>query len=339
MRRLLLRAAGALLAWGWPLASAFADPPFVPWSALLPGLTTAYEPSSANACQSGRLSCVDAVIAEMTSRFNALEASCDHNTLFALTYLRTTEEYRRAVVEPGFFSDPSFINHQDANFARQYFDAWDAFHGGSPGAAPRAWQLAFLSADQQRVNGTGSILLGMSAHVNHDLPFVLAAIGLVKPDGSSRKPDHDRVNVFLNRVVEPLLEEAAARYDPMVDDTQLYGTQLDEAALLQILVAWREQAWRNAEALVNAPTPAARVLLEAQIEQAAAIEANLIIIATAYTSLSAQQALAELAGLPVDPYRLHQALSDRDANLLNGVLGTLLTPGATLRNRYCASHG
>lgn len=339
MRRVLPRCAGAVLALFWPIASAFADPPFVPWSALLPGLTTTYEPSSANACQAGQLCCVDAVIAEMTSRFNTLEASCDHNSLFALTYLRTTEEYKRAVVEPGFFSDPGFINHQDANFARQYFDAWDAYHAGSPSLAPRAWQLAFSSADQQLVNGTGNILLGMSAHVNRDLPFVLAAIGLVKPDGSSRKPDHDKVNVFLNRVVEPLFDEAAARYDPLVDDTQVDGTQLDEAALLQILVGWREQAFRNAEALVSAPTPAARALVEARIEQAAAIEANLIIIATAYTPLSVQQAVAELTSLPVDPARLLQALNDRNANLLHGVLGTLLTPGATLRNRYCASHG
>jgi hypothetical protein len=328
------------LALAWPVGSAFADdPPFVPWSALLPGLTTTYEPSSANDCQAGRIQCVDAVIREMTRRFDELDATCDHATLFALTYLRTTEEYKRAVVEPNFFSDPAFINHQDANFARQYFDAWDAYHSGNPGGAPKAWQLAFRASETKQVNGTGSILLGMSAHVNRDLPFVLAAIGLVKPDGTSRKPDHDKVNVFLNRVVEPLFDESAARYDSLVDDTQINGTQLDEAALLQLLVGWREQAWRNAEALVSAPTPAARALVEAQIEQSAAIEANLVIVATAYTSLSLQQALGELSLLPVDPARLLQALTDRNLNLLHGVLGTLLTPGATIRDRYCAAHG
>jgi hypothetical protein len=319
--------------------AALADPPFVPWSALLPGLTATYEPSSANACQSGQLSCVDAVIAEMNARFAPLDATCDHNTLFSLTYLRTTEQYRSAVVQPGFFSDPGFINHQDANFARLYFDAWDNYRYGALLLVPRAWQLAFRAADQRQVNGTGNILLGMSAHVNRDLPFVLAAIGLVKPDGSSRKPDHDKVNVFLNSVIEPLFDEAAARYDPLVDDTQIDGTQLDEAALLQILVGWREQAWRNAEALVSAPSLDARAHVEAQIEQMAAVEAELIIVATAYTPLSAQQALAELSGLPVDPAKVLQATTDRNMNALHGVLGTLLTPGATLRDRYCAAHG
>lgn len=315
------------------------DPPFVPWSSLLPGLTTTYEPSSANECQSGKLHCVDAVIREMQRRFDPLEASCNHNLLFALTYLRTTEQYRLAVAEPGFFSDPNFINHQDANFARQYFDAWDNYRAGALSAVPRAWQLAFRAADAKLVNGTGDVLLGMSAHVNRDLAFVLAAIGLVKPDGTSRKPDHDQVNVFLNRVIEPLFDEMAARYDPLVDDTQLDGTQLDEAALLQLLVTWREQAWRNAEALVSAPTPAARSLVETQIEQQAAIEANLIIVATAYTPFSLQQALAELSGLPVDPARVLQALADHDLNVLHGVLGTLLTPGTVIRDNYCAAHG
>jgi hypothetical protein len=332
---------GALaLALAWTALPAFADdPPFIPWSSLLPGLTTTYEPSSANDCQAGRLHCVDAVIREMTRRFAPLDAACDHNLLFALTYLRTTEQYKNAVTQPGFFSDPNFINHQDANFARMYFDAWDGYRAGTLSSMPRAWQLAFYAADHQQVNGTGNILLGMSAHVNRDLAFVLADIGLVKPDGSSRKPDHDKVNVFLNSIVEPLFEEAASRYDPTVDDTQINGTQLDSTAMLQLLVAWREQAWRNAELLVSAPTPEARALVATQIETTAAIEANLLIVTTSYAPVSLQQALAELSGLPVDPARVLRAVSDHDVNLAHGVLGTLLTPGATIRNRYCAAHG
>jgi hypothetical protein len=320
-------------------ASAAADPPFLPWSALLPGLTTEYQPASSNVCNSGELACVDAVIQEMTERMNVLDATCDHNVLFGLTYLRTTEAYKVAVVEPEFFSDPAFLNHQDAVFARYYFDAYDSYRAGQVALAPRAWQLAFSAADAKRVSGMGNVLLGMSAHVNRDLAYVLAEIGLVKPDGSSRKPDHDKVNVFLNRVVEPLFAEAASRYDPTVDDTQLHGTQLDEAALLQILVAWRELAWRNAEALLSAPSPAARALVAQDIERVAAIEANLIIVATAYTPLSAQQALVDLTTLLADPARVQQALGDRNANLQHGVLGTLLTPGAVLRDRYCAAHG
>src|SRR5262245_31664482 len=101
------------------------DPPFIPWSQLLPSFATQYEPSAANDCTAGRIECVDAVVAEMDRRFQPLASSCDHDALFSLTYLRTTEEYRRSVADGSFFQDTPFVNHQDAVFGRYYFDAFD----------------------------------------------------------------------------------------------------------------------------------------------------------------------------------------------------------------------
>ena len=330
-----LTAASALVA-----SPASADEPlFVPWTALLPSFSTGYEPTSSNVCVSGDPACVDAVIDEMAARVAPLDAACSHNVMFGLMYLRTTEEYRRSATTPGFFSDPAFINHQDAVFAKYYFDAWDGYYGGAAASTPAAWRIAFQAADGRKVTGLGNMLLGMSAHVNRDLPYVLAEIGLVKPDGSSRKPDHDKVNQFLNLVMEPLLAEAAARFDPTVDDTQLKGTTIDETAMLQVLAGWREQAWRNAEALVEAPTPAARALVEQTIERTAAIEGQLIVAATSYKAVSLQEALGQLSVLGAAPADTLQAQLDRTVNALRGLLGTLFTPGANLRDSYCANHG
>lgn len=340
--RLLAVVVGALVTSSALIASpanAEEDPLFVAWSDLLPSFTADYEPSSANDCKSGKLKCVDAVIREMERRVRPLDENCDHNVMFGLMYLRTTEEYRRSATTPGFFTDPNFINHQDAVFAHYYFDAWDAYRSGNVAGTSRAWQIAFQAADGEKVAGLGNMLLGMSAHVNRDLPLVLAEIGLVKPDGSSRKPDHDKVNEFLNMVMEPLLDEAAARFDPTVDDGQVDGTTMDETGMLQLLVGWREQAWRNAEALVNAPTPAARAAVEAEIERTAAVEANLLVVATSYSSLNVQAALAELASLGAAPADTLRAQLDRTFNQLHGLLGTLFTSGATIRNNYCVTHG
>ena len=66
----------------------------------------------------------------MQRRFDPLAASCDHGSIFALAYLRTTQEYRRAIEDPTFFDDTPFVNHEDAVFAHLYFDAYDAWHGG-----------------------------------------------------------------------------------------------------------------------------------------------------------------------------------------------------------------
>lgn len=265
--------------------SAAEDPLFIAWSAVLPGLSEGYDPSSADECRSGKVQCVDHVIREMTRRFEPLADACDHDAVFALTYLRTTEEYRRSVADGTFFRDTSFVNHQDAVFAQLYFDAFDAWHSGDVAGTPPAWRVAFDAADRRLVTGTGDMLLGMSAHVNRDLAFALADIGLVRPDGSSRKDDHDKVNEFLNRVMEPLLAEAASRFDPTIDDGQIAWTTLDETALLQMLVGWRETAWRNAERLVMAPTEEARAQVAADIEAFAETEGRLIVAATAYGPL------------------------------------------------------
>ena len=52
--------------------------------------------------------------------------------------------------------------------------------------------------------------------------------------------------------------------------------------LLQLLVAWREDAWRNAERLVSATDDASRALVVASIEDSAAASAQTIRAANAY---------------------------------------------------------
>lgn len=255
-------------------AGDYDDPFFLNWPTFLPALGSDYSPSTEKDCPKGSVKCVDNVIREMTRRYNALE--CDHDAVFALTYLLTTEEYRRAVEDPEFFSDNAFVNHEDAVFADYYFVAFDDWHKGRIDRVPPAWRIAFHAAEQREVTGMGNILLGMNAHVNRDLPLVLAAIGLTKPDGSSRKPDHDRVNDFLNTVNKYLLNEAARLHDPTIDDGDVPGTTIDNSTAVQLLVSWREQAWRNAERIVNATSDAERAQVLQSIEDQAAIEALLI---------------------------------------------------------------
>jgi len=286
MRRLSLRSLfviGMLLLFTTGAARA-EDPPYVGWPALLPGLTTEFDPSSENDCTAGRTRCVDAVIREMRRRFDPLAQSCDHDSIFALAYLRTTEEYRRTIEDPTFFEDTAFVNHEDVVFARLYFDAFDAWHQSRRDDVPPAWAIAFQAAADRSVPASGDLELGINAHVQRDLPFALAAIGLVKPDGSSRKPDHNRVNEFLNRVTDDLYAEIARRFDPTIDDADAPGTA-DDAALFQIIPGWREIAWRNAERLVSATSDEERAEVAASIEEYAASQAETIRLASGYGPL------------------------------------------------------
>jgi hypothetical protein len=269
------------------------DPVFVDWPALLPTLTDAYDPNSANGCVAGRPPCVLAAIAEMRRRFTPLGQTCDHSSMFALAYLRTTQTYKWARDQSGYFRDTPWVNHEDAVFAKYYFRAYDGWANGHRDGVPEAWLIAFDDASSRSLTGSGDLLLGMNAHVNRDLPFTLAAIGITTPDGRTRKPDHDKVNQFLNAVVQPLLYEAAARLDPTVNNVSTpYGTGY--TGLFQLLQAWRENAWRNAELLTDSPTPADRDKVAQAIETSAADQARQLAAANAYdppvTSTAARDA-------------------------------------------------
>ena len=281
IRRPVFLLIGIVLTLALPSAARAEDPPYLPWSELLPSLGGQYEPSSEDDCLAGRIQCVDKLIREMERRLDRLAESCDHDAIFELSYLRTTEEYRRASQEEGFFEDPTFVNHQDIVFAAAYFSAFETYHSGAGFATPGAWRIAFEAADERELPAVGNLVLGINAHVQNDLPFALAAIGMVKSDSSSRKTDHDRVNRFLNRVTDGLIAEIARRFDPTIDDRNL-PTAIDEVLTFQIIPTWREVAWRNAERLVAAPTPLARALVAADIEAYAASQARILRSAIAY---------------------------------------------------------
>jgi hypothetical protein len=256
-------------------------PPFVGWSAVLPALTYQYEPTSEDDCVAGRFACVEKLIRDMQRRFDPLARSCDHDAVFALSYLRTTQAYLLHARQPGFFADPHFVNHQDIVFAQMYFDAYDNWADGRVELVPPAWRTAFAAADARSVSGAGDLLLGISAHVNRDLPFALAAIGMTTSSGASRKGDHDKVDEILNYVVGPLMKEQAARFDPSLSRTQT-PLGLGYTGLLQVLVEWREQAWRHAELLVEAPDDASRAIVAHYIEDYAKTQAEAIVAASAY---------------------------------------------------------
>lgn len=258
------------------------DPLFVGWSAAMPSLAFHYEATSSDACVAGRVSCVKRTVREMQDRFAVLSRRCDHDAVFALAYLRTTQTYLESTLAEGYFREPSLVNHEDVAFARMYLQAYDNWEAGRLSLVPRAWRVALVAADGRSVSGTGNLLLGMNAHINRDLPFVLAATGLVAPDGVSRKSDHDQINLMLNHVVEPLVAEEAQRFDPAIASMSTpYG--VGYTGLMQMLVVWRENAWRQAERLVAAPSPAARRRVAQQIEAAAVTQARAMVAATAFT--------------------------------------------------------
>jgi Family of unknown function (DUF5995) len=257
------------------------------WSTLLPALTAPYNADDPNICNSGRPQCVDAVAREMTKRLRPLSDSCSHNALFALLYLDVTNHIGDAVRTDGYFQVPGVISHEDALFASYYFNAFDSYAKGDLANTPGAWQVAFDAANNHQVQGIGNLMLGMNAHINRDLPFVLYRMGLFNSDGSSRKSDHDKVNSVLYTAYDAAIAEGARRYDSSL--SQYTGPTAADSGI-QSVILWREEAWRNAERLASAPTDADRALIAAQIEQTATAEAKLIKAAYSYDGITSSSA-------------------------------------------------
>jgi hypothetical protein len=272
IRRLPILAA-CVAALAVPAGAGAEDPPFVPVTDALPALPGTYRDSVFDACADGDAACVEATLDEMYRRYGELVTTCDHNAVFALTYIRVTEIYRDRADT---FDEPRFLAHEDAVFAQLFFDAHDAWAAGRRDEAPEAWLLAFDAGRDRLMPAIGNVLLGINAHVNRDMPFMLAGLGLVKPDGSARKADHDYFNRLLNEVYDDVIGEMTQRFDPTTDDSDVPGTTLDNMAIFQILPGWREMVWRHAELLSAAPTPEARELVAAEIEAYAAAQARLI---------------------------------------------------------------
>ena len=244
------------------------------WTMLLPGLAGPYTPDDPNnICNAGQPQCVDIVAREMAKRLKPLSDSCSHNALFSLLYLDVTYHIGTAVRTAGYFQVPPVISHEDALFASYYFNAFDAWYSGNPAGAPGAWQVAFSAADDKSVQGLGDVLLGMNAHINNDLPFVLYRMGLFNSDGTSRKPDHDKVNSVLFDAYGDAAVDSARRFDPSMAPSTAPGSG---ETSIQSVVGWREEAWRNAERLASAANDAERALIGAQISQAATLEAQAI---------------------------------------------------------------
>jgi hypothetical protein len=245
-----------------------------PVIALLAALPTPYRPYPGPICVSGDPQCIVDVIAEMKDRLAAEAASCDHDAIFGLAYLRVTENVK-AAADSGYFHDRSWLTQIDAVFARMYFDTMDAWSAGNKAAVPHAWRIALQASDDKAMSGLGDFMLNMNAHINNDFPYVLEKVGLTAADGSSHKPDHNAYNDRLDQLYHPVFDEEAARFDPRFDDPDV--GPLDELVVSSIMRGWREMVWRHAEALAaTRGLPLLRRLVEKDIEEYAATQAQLI---------------------------------------------------------------
>jgi hypothetical protein len=267
MRRIALLLIGAFAVAS--SASGSDHPANVHWERYLPALPspTEIQPRSVPHCRRATMRCIDVEVRRL--RRAQERWGCDHRAVFATTYLELTKTLRRVLRErPHFLRYPKYLYVEDALFANVYFKAIRDARRGRPIA--EAWRIAFEAAESADLNATQDMLLGINAHVQNDMPFVLAALGLRTRSGASRKEDHDAINEVLDRSYANVVAAVRDRFDPQVELTNGEATPADDVLGLELVKGWREMVWRNAERLLNANDEEQRQQVAEQIQANAA---------------------------------------------------------------------
>jgi hypothetical protein len=241
----------------------------VHWESYLPDFPPKGPlPGAVPGCRTPSLKCIDTEIRTMRATQRGL--GCDHRAVFDTTYLVLTQYLRKEAArgKRSKIKDLKYLYSEDALFASLYFRTLRSYAKGKP--VPPAWQIALDTATKGEVNAGQDMLLGINAHVQNDMPFVLAALGLVTKKGASRKPDHDVVNEVLAAAYQPVIDEIVKRFDPILTLTNASWNPIEDIGALEMVREWREQVWRNAERLISAKDKAARDTVADDIRTTAA---------------------------------------------------------------------
>ncbi len=248
---------------------------YVPWPNLLPGRTVGPSgpPHSVAGCADLKLDCVDGLMVRLRREWRAENASCDHRAIFSFGYLRITREIRRRLAHHETFDHRHWFISVVQGFSDEYFATQRRYDAGKP--IPQSWQVYYDAMRSGDYNAGQDLLLASNAHTNHDLPYAYAASGLLTRKGVSRKHDHDGVNDVNATVYQGISDYYAAHYDPLF--TSFNDTSpVPQLTIAQLIVAWRENAWREAERLVSARSKAQLERVEEQIEATSTAWARLI---------------------------------------------------------------
>lgn len=167
-------------------------------------------------------------------------ASTDRRGYFAAMYARVTGRIASAI-EAGRFDHPEQMDQFASAFADYYL-----LPSRGEVDPPRCWTAAWDVADDRKLLIAQHLLLGINAHVNHDLALAVVEIA------ASRGADIGSIRPDFNAVNDVLVET----YDDLVDDLNVVSRWATTASSLgggdafnfSLRVA-REQAWRAAVAM------------------------------------------------------------------------------------------
>lgn len=198
----------------------------------------------------------------------------DLRGVFATAYLHITRSIKEAIQAQS-FHDNDWSEKYLIRFANLYRVALLNYETGSSNPVPKSWKAAFDLAKNRKGLIIQHLLLGINAHINHDLAIALYDVK-IDPDRDHKYADHTNVNLILEKAADGLKRGVSKKYAPILQrlDRGL-GTVDDEITAFSIPKA-REHAWSFAIALTAARADIEREILRKSLDEQAAVLSNLV---------------------------------------------------------------
>lgn len=196
----------------------------------------------------------DPVVERMVALVQAWDEAGDHKAIFLRCYMMMTRNMHTALAR-GEFDDPAWVNQLLHRFANYYFVALDAYQD-APTSAPAVWQLAHNLALETRLTPLQKLLLGVNAHINHDLVFTL--VDLLEPEWQALTPDqrtrrysdHCHVNDVIGQTIDAVQDQVLEPSMPLLKLFDVLLGPVDEFLISRLISGWREDVWQHATGLL-----------------------------------------------------------------------------------------
>jgi hypothetical protein len=221
---------------------------------------------------------LDDVVLGLTRLEERLYESKDRRVVFATAYLTMTLEIAKRVGEQT-YNDPEWVARYAIAFANLYRTALVAFQAGDSANVPVPWRISFETASKRSNLLFQDLLLGINAHINHDLALALAEVS-IDPNREARRADHFAVNEAIGRATNAVQDRLGGLYAPLFGHLDRLLGGFDERAAGFSIEKARLNAWTSAISLVNTKSDVERAVVIQTISDRAAVIARLILLPT-----------------------------------------------------------
>jgi len=209
---------------------------------------------------------VGSVLAPTIERLRAVALEADDASgFFAAMYARVTDRVQTAIAE-GRFGDGEKMAHFTRTFADWYLGPRDGSR-----VRPACWEAADDVSGDRKLLIVQHLLLGINAHVNHDLPQVVVDLAGGGTSLYVLRPDFDAMNDILAETQPDVLRDLGR----VAGWTQLAVSRGGGRVFNFSLNSARDQAWQSAQR-IHRLDDAERASEVAELDRLVSVLAHLI---------------------------------------------------------------